>query len=443
MTRAGIHVFFLTLLLASHSIRADRRAKTETTCLGLEGENQNRSAILNSQACGFNGEDSAQLAPYLGKLTHLGAGAQGELCIGTVSTNPPTPPSGQSYKVGRFKVKQSARWTPKKDEVLAVKGWCTDNKDDYSLKEMTTEASIMSYLTLVPQVVNCWQLATSDHKVDKCEKMAFLAMEGIFGGDLQGFLKDASVTPEASAKLFFDAYMGVKTMHEYGVIHRDLKPANIMKVQGADKVKIIDFGSACCVSDHHVCNAIDSSLACTPQKNQEGYTPYYMSPELFLGAVMPDKADDLWALGLVAYQMFVHQDTWFLKKKLFNSAENILALGQNIVNVEALQQKIEEDFATKKKNYPHMKEFLKTSLSKIPSERDLPSQALQRSSTCESTEWCKEWMTMGADEWISQPVQSEQDHSNSFDARVRPDATQQSGGSDDFDESVGLNDRTQ
>jgi len=431
MGRAGIRAFFLVVLLAGHSVRADRSTKRGERCLGVEKESDNRNAVLNSRtrveeaqdrgSCGFKAEDIPNLKGFLEKLTHVGAGAQGEVCTGPVSKKPPTAPKGNKYRIGRFTVTPRPRWTPKVNDVVAVKGSCTDNDEaDNGVNEMVTEAYIMTYLRMLPQVAQVWKLTTSSGPVGACKKkMAFFAMQGIFGGDLNKFLRDASVTPQTSAKLFFDAYWGMQDMHRHGILHRDLKPANIMKVEGKDKTKIIDFGSACCFNS--ICKQVlrSDSLSCKPELNGKGNTPYYMSPELFLGEGEPNITDDGWAMGLTAYQMFVHQDS-----KFFNwifPGDNILSLARNVVNAAALQQRIETD--ERLQDYPNMKEFLKTTL--------LGDQSLRYKATiarlepfCEDTAWCAEWMNMQAFP-ISEASPSQQDF-EVLDARRRSDATQQS-----------------
>merc|ERR1719297_509869 len=136
---------------------------------------------------------------------------------------------------------------------------------------------MMKYLSPVPQVATVWLLDIINKPIGKCETTAFLAMGGLIGGDLSSFLRgtpSVAITPKASAEIFFDAYMGVRNMHHFNVVHRDLKPANIMKVDGADKAKIIDFGSSCClpvpvipgqaVQSFDVCKTLDDSLVCKP-----------------------------------------------------------------------------------------------------------------------------------------------------------------------------------
>ncbi len=80
--------------------------------------------------------------------------------------------------------------------------------------------------------------------------------------------------------------------HQKGVIHRDIKPANVLGNElGA--VKLLDFGVA-----HY--DAQPSGLT-TPQVILG--TPKYMAPELHWGADKTSNASDLYAFGVMAYEV--------------------------------------------------------------------------------------------------------------------------------------------
>jgi eukaryotic-like serine/threonine-protein kinase len=82
-------------------------------------------------------------------------------------------------------------------------------------------------------------------------------------------------------------------LHRCGVVHRDLKPANVMLTPGGS-VKIADFGFA------HVIGA-----TLTRSGEMIG-SPAYMAPEQIRGGDV-DAAADLYALGVVAYEMLTGQ----------------------------------------------------------------------------------------------------------------------------------------
>jgi serine/threonine-protein kinase len=82
--------------------------------------------------------------------------------------------------------------------------------------------------------------------------------------------------------------------HERGVVHRDLKPENLFHVEGGYElfVKVLDFGIA----------KQGESLTLTSEWEVAG-TPEFMSPEQFASTKNVDHRTDLWAMGVVAYEL--------------------------------------------------------------------------------------------------------------------------------------------
>jgi hypothetical protein len=122
------------------------------------------------------------------------------------------------------------------------------------------------------------------------EGIAYIAMEFVEGGTLQDRLKTGDRWDPAEV-VALGAVLAetLGAAHEAGVIHRDVKPANIMlPVRGP--AKLTDFGIA------HV---HDSTF--TQQGDMIG-TPYYMSPEQFMGQKIDARAD-LFSLGIILYEM--------------------------------------------------------------------------------------------------------------------------------------------
>jgi len=86
----------------------------------------------------------------------------------------------------------------------------------------------------------------------------------------------------------------VSYAHKNGIIHRDLKPDNIILIgeTGSPRVKVLDFGIARMVGGENL------TLA------GEGFgTPAYMSPERITGAAGDDPRIDIYAVGIILYEM--------------------------------------------------------------------------------------------------------------------------------------------
>ena len=103
-------------------------------------------------------------------------------------------------------------------------------------------------------------------------------------------------------------------VHAGGVVHRDLKPANVLVAPGPF-AKVADFGIASSVAEVAGAQPAGEALAATmdapavmatPRLTQTGAilgTPLYMAPELLSGMGPAGPPADLFAFGLIAYQL--------------------------------------------------------------------------------------------------------------------------------------------
>src|SRR5262249_44921896 len=93
--------------------------------------------------------------------------------------------------------------------------------------------------------------------------------------------------------LFGQMLRGVLFLHRRGIVHRDLKPGNVLVAGG--RVRVLDFGLATLLE----------------KRDSYGFsgTPAYMAPEL-LESGLPTRASDMYAVGVIAYQMFGKEAPW-------------------------------------------------------------------------------------------------------------------------------------
>jgi serine/threonine-protein kinase len=129
-----------------------------------------------------------------------------------------------------------------------------------------------------------------------------LLMELVDGPTLAQWLEDnpKGLEPEIAEALFRQILGAVKYAHQQDVIHRDLKTSNIILEAHEDHrmlAKVTDFGIAKILGEQ-----IHSMLTDTRTGALLG-TPAYMAPEQIDGASRVDERADLFALGVILYEM--------------------------------------------------------------------------------------------------------------------------------------------
>src|SRR5262249_42222273 len=114
--------------------------------------------------------------------------------------------------------------------------------------------------------------------------------------------------PEAEAvRLGLQLAQGLAAAHAAGIVHRDLKPENLMLevdpgTKGQHWVKILDFGIAKFRSQQSQVSGTEPTGMWTQRGTSIG-TPLYMAPEQHGQAEDADGRADVFALGLILYEM--------------------------------------------------------------------------------------------------------------------------------------------
>jgi serine/threonine-protein kinase len=130
----------------------------------------------------------------------------------------------------------------------------------------------------------------------------YIAMEYLEGEDLESLLeREGRVTVEAACGILEPALLALEAAHAKGIVHRDLKPANIFLLRGeggAPVVKLIDFG---------ISKVTGTGSTKLTQTGSLLGTPAYMSPEQARGDADLDHRTDLYAMGVILYQMLTGQ----------------------------------------------------------------------------------------------------------------------------------------
>ena len=136
-----------------------------------------------------------------------------------------------------------------------------------------------------------------------------LVMELVEGEDLSQRISRGPVPVDEALAIARQTADALEAAHEQGIIHRDLKPANI-KVRPDGTVKVLDFGLAKAIDPVEASlSRPDQSPTLTARATQLGMiigTAAYMAPEQARGKPV-DKRADIWAFGVVLYEMLTGQ----------------------------------------------------------------------------------------------------------------------------------------
>jgi serine/threonine-protein kinase len=132
---------------------------------------------------------------------------------------------------------------------------------------------------------------------------AYQVMEFISGETLAMIMKRGPMWAPRAVQVAAQIARALASAHEKGIVHRDLKPENIFLTEKdgrADMVKIVDFG----IAKFAPMGAMDVQTRITKVGAVFG-TPEYMSPEQAAGRSDTDHRVDIYALGVLLYEMVV------------------------------------------------------------------------------------------------------------------------------------------
>lgn len=128
----------------------------------------------------------------------------------------------------------------------------------------------------------------------------YIVMEYLEGCDLRSLSdREGPLAPAVAVDYLLQACEAIAEAHSLGVVHRDLKPANLFltrRADGSPLVKVLDFG----ISKTLAGRSSDPSLTRTDAVMG---SPAYMAPEQIRSSKHVDHRVDIWALGVVLYEL--------------------------------------------------------------------------------------------------------------------------------------------
>lgn len=182
-------------------------------------------------------------------------------------------------------------YDPDLDVPVAVKVLADNWAVNADVRErFLTEARLLRRIQS-PRVVRVYDVGVSPPGGDRPEQPYFV-MDFVEGGPLSGLV--GQLPPDEAVRLAAEAAEAVQVLHEAGIVHRDLKPGNfLIDTRHAPlHVLVADLGSAKKLAD------------------ASGYTvttgsPAYMAPEQADQFGGFDSRADVYALGVVSYELLV------------------------------------------------------------------------------------------------------------------------------------------
>lgn len=162
--------------------------------------------------------------------------------------------------------------------------------DDILMQRLHREAEAAARIQsdFVPRVIEVADTESGE---------VFLVMERLVGEPLSQRLRDrGALSWEEVAHIGQDVLRGLMDAHAAGIVHRDLKPSNVFLAMRDDRLRamVLDFG---------VCKMDTLDTERLTATGESIGTVAYMAPEQIRGAAKVDARADLYAFGVLVFEM--------------------------------------------------------------------------------------------------------------------------------------------
>lgn len=186
---------------------------------------------------------------------------------------------------------------PRLDRLVALKVMVPPpgRERDFALR-FEREAQVLALLNH-PNIVILHDFGeiSADHTT--AEPLYWFLMEYVDGTDLSKLIKSKELIPAQALAIVPQICDALQYAHDKGITHRDIKPSNIL-IGTKGTVKIADFGLA----KMAISSEVDFITGLTMTGTALG-TPQYMAPEIWDHPEQVDHRADIYALGVVLYEM--------------------------------------------------------------------------------------------------------------------------------------------
>ncbi|MEO8032557.1 MAG: serine/threonine-protein kinase [Gemmatimonadota bacterium] len=256
---------------------------------------------------------------------------------------------------------------------VAIKCLGPDYTGSIETRERFRREALIATQLQHPNIVPCFEFTYRG-------RFAMAVMRYIPGQSLEQRLRGGQqFSTSAALTLLISVADALSHTHARGVIHRDVKPANILLHEGDNWPFLTDFG----IATLHTSEQSRSEV-------QKGYgTPAYMSPEQVLCQWDADHRTDIYALGVVAFQLLTGRLPFEADSSLAQAALRTVREAPSIHSVapdvpEALAMVIEKCMARDPKRRWKNAAVLRLALLRV--------QNRERRAHLAPMEWCREVM---------------------------------------------------
>ena len=186
------------------------------------------------------------------------------------------------------------------NRLVAIKILAPEREHDARFAErFAREAELLAKLSH-PHIVTI-------HDFGETGGLYYLVMEFVDGVSLRDLLREGKLEPKQALAIVPEICDALQFAHDHGIVHRDIKPENIL-LDRLGRVKVADFGLAKLVAspgdgDPSQTESPNPPVGDLTEAGKTMGTPSYMAPEQSEHPGAVDHRADIYALGVVFYQM--------------------------------------------------------------------------------------------------------------------------------------------
>jgi len=204
------------------------------------------------------------------------------------------------------------------------------------------------------------------HEFGRQGDLYYFLMEYVDGVNLRQLLENGRISPREAMAIVPQICDALQFAHDQGIVHRDIKPENIL-LDRLGRVKVADFGIAKLVGS---ADSRSADFSRPPSGTSHNFTehgkvigtPQYMAPEQIESPTEVDHRADIFALGVVFYQMLTGE----LPEKKLQPPSRKISLDVRLD--EVVLRALEKDPALRFSNVTEMKTRIEEAAADTGSE---------------------------------------------------------------------------